>query len=537
MAVVPRLPALPSLPAVLRDLIDKPARPAPAPVVDTRSTAERIAARLATEPSGSADENFARTVLDAAAREMSSAPDGARNDTLNRIAFDLYGLAKGGRLDASAVTETLTAAAMVAGGDGLKAKEIEATLGSAERMAEPKTGAPLRHEQEGPRGAPAGPSAAELVAAVASPPPESAPAQTPTAAPPAVPESRTERMNRELAESRATEVSLLAEEMRAKLLTDEQVVDLPPPLPLIKGLLMRDSLAVLYGKPGNGKSFVAVDWALSIAYGQWWDMRPIHQSGVLYIAAEGAPGLGKRVRAWKQHHGVHQHIPAFHLYPERINLLDSVAPAAMCLVAKWLGPGLIIVDTLSRSMPGGNENAPEDMTRALENADLLRRETGATVLIVHHTPKDGGSIRGHSSLEGAADTTIEVRKAEAVVTISVEKQKDAPEAAPIVRYLRAVQFGAEPDAEVDSAYLSSRGDADAEERATVSSQRELYILLDRNCARDEAMSGSRWMELAKGDGYSERTFHRAKKALADEGFVRNVGTVRTPKWKIAKPWS
>jgi hypothetical protein len=35
-----------------------------------------------------------------------------------------------------------------------------------------------------------------------------------------------------------------------------------------------------------------------------------------------------------------------------------------------------------------------------------------TIIAVHHSPNDGSRPRGHSSLHGAADLEIEVRKAE-----------------------------------------------------------------------------------------------------------------------------
>ena len=67
--------------------------------------------------------------------------------------------------------------------------------------------------------------------------------------------------------------------------------------------------------------------------------------------------------------------------------------------------GLIVIDTLSRVMAGGNENAPEDMGALVRNIDRLRDETGGAVLLVHHSGKDlSRGARGHSLLRAATDT-------------------------------------------------------------------------------------------------------------------------------------
>ena len=69
---------------------------------------------------------------------------------------------------------------------------------------------------------------------------------------------------------------------------------------------------------------------------------------------------------------------------------------------------LIVVDTLSRALVGGNENGPEDMTAYIANSDVLREHGQCSVLSVHHSGKATDLARGHSSLRAATDTEIEV---------------------------------------------------------------------------------------------------------------------------------
>lgn len=103
---------------------------------------------------------------------------------------------------------------------------------------------------------------------------------------------------------------------------------------------------------------------------------------------------------------------------------------------------LVIFDTLSRSIPGGDENKSEDMTRVIEAADAIRDELGAATAIVHHTGKDTQrGARGHSSLFGAADTVISV--IDKVAT--VEKSRDGLQGDQFPFALDVVELGTDAD--------------------------------------------------------------------------------------------
>src|SRR5687768_9638876 len=61
---------------------------------------------------------------------------------------------------------------------------------------------------------------------------------------------------------------------------------------------------VIYGPSGEGKSFVALDWALSVATGRDWQGHATKKGTVLYVVAEGGRGIKKRIAAWKQNQGI-----------------------------------------------------------------------------------------------------------------------------------------------------------------------------------------------------------------------------------------
>src|SRR5690606_41941058 len=66
-------------------------------------------------------------------------------------------------------------------------------------------------------------------------------------------------------------------------------------------------------------------------------------------------------------------------------------------VAKRAPLKLIVIDTLSRVIAGGDENGPVDMTAFIKNVDRIRRATGAHIMIVHHTGKDAARSEEHTS--------------------------------------------------------------------------------------------------------------------------------------------
>jgi hypothetical protein len=57
----------------------------------------------------------------------------------------------------------------------------------------------------------------------------------------------------------------------------------------------------------------------------------------------------------------------------------------------------------------GDENATRDMNIAIKGCDAVREQTGAAVLVVHHSGKDPDKKgRGSTALPGAVDATMRV---------------------------------------------------------------------------------------------------------------------------------
>jgi hypothetical protein len=198
--------------------------------------------------------------------------------------------------------------------------------------------------------------------------------------------------------------------------------------PLVKGLLDQGTLSVCYGESNVGKTFVAMDIAFSIATGLPWGGMKSTKMGVVYIAAEGGAGARKRSKALSIEFGNTSVDAPFYLLLSSVDLFHADADLRPLIqtikkleAEKSLEVGLVVVDTFSRAMAGGDENTPGDMGRMIMQLDALRAETGAHVMVVHHTGKDKArGARGHSSLRAATDTEIEISEGQ----ITVQKQRD-----------------------------------------------------------------------------------------------------------------
>jgi hypothetical protein len=133
-----------------------------------------------------------------------------------------------------------------------------------------------------------------------------------------------------------------------------------------------------------------------------------------------------RLTAYARHHGLDLADIDLHVIATAPNLLDKADSLDLARAIHALGPAaVVVIDTLAQATPGGNENAGEDMGRALAHCKGIHRATGAVVVLVHHSGKDASKgARGWSGLKGAADAEIEVVRTPGGRMVRVSKQKD-----------------------------------------------------------------------------------------------------------------
>lgn len=399
-------------------LVDEAMAPAPAPawlldLIDPPKAPE--APRPAPAPRQSGDgTRYGMTALDNECQAILSAPDGAKHDTLNRAAFSIGGLVAAGEL-----IEGPAFAALASALAGIRHRcedfpAAQKTLRDAFRagMAKPREAPPrlVRRivEEYQPRPEP--------------PPRDHAPEHWSAEPDPEPPAPDVEKV---APDAPGTGLPLVYFEDVEPALTGDDFVE---------GLLVRAAMSVFYGPSNCGKTFFASDLALHIALGKPWNGREVDQGGVIYCALEGSHGIRNRVTAWAKHYGVEGAPLPFAIIPVALNLLNPEADTSRLIeaiqeaAAKMGQPvALVVMDTLSRAMAGGNENAPEDMGALVMNSDRIRQATGAHVAWIHHSGKDQAQgARGHSLLRAATDTEIEISRPDvnSPSTARVTKQRE-----------------------------------------------------------------------------------------------------------------
>ncbi len=217
------------------------------------------------------------------------------------------------------------------------------------------------------------------------------------------------------------------------LSTEADILNRPSPDWLIHGLIQENTIALLAGPGGLGKSFLALGMARSLAAGRMFFNRSVKKGRVLYVAAEGVAAFGDRVRAWNQANpGVTVPADGITYVESGVNLSDEGSVDRLAEIVREGDYALVILDTLSQLGHMENENNNAEVAQVFRQVKKLRdvRE-GTSVLVIDHTPAQGGKVRGATAKRDNADTVIMAipHEPEAPFTLSTRledggKQKD-----------------------------------------------------------------------------------------------------------------
>lgn len=299
--------------------------------------------------------------------------------------------------------------------------------------------------------------------------------------------------------------------LRLQAHTVSELKSRPAPKWLVADVLVEVTLAALVGNPGVFKSFGALDIALCVASGVPWAGRAVERGPVLYISAEGSALLAKRICAWEEARGI--------TAPDTLRIITEPVvfverrdvTALLAILREWPEPPrLIIVDTLSRCM-SGDENSAEAMMLFIGGLDQVRRETGATVLILHHVARASGRSRGSTALPGALDTIITLDRQGNLLTVACEKQKDFAEFSTFTLAAREVTLDDGESSLVLDPLEGSRTDLAAVALRVVS------ILAD--CADESGLTATEWKAACEEAGVKKTAFFQGKKDAVRRGYV------------------
>ncbi len=208
----------------------------------------------------------------------------------------------------------------------------------------------------------------------------------------------------------------------------------PPPPELVEGLVGVGELAMLAAPAKAGKSWFLLQLAMSVAGGVPFIGRPTRQGPVVYVNAEvGEVAWEYRCRRMAGALGIP---PPAQLYTantrgQEVSIANLSERLRATLAANGVGRvGAIVADPFYYLAAGLDENSAGEVSAAMKALQKLAEETGATVIVAHHTGKGdvGGRKsmdrpRGSSAFVGTVDTSLSlVEGAEGRMRLEVNRR-------------------------------------------------------------------------------------------------------------------
>ena len=287
-------------------------------------------------------QGYVTAALKAELERVKTAPEGMRNDTLNRATFAIARYIESGRLDYEEVANAFVDAAMES---GLSSAEARSTVAGA-----------LRAGMENPKNIP-------------------------------------ERHAEVTAEKNSTESTQLVETpwwRQGVTLAELQQVEFPP-LQWIVHHIMPEGVTLLAAKPKMKKSWLALNIALAVSLGgKALGRLEVMQGRVLYLDLEGNQ---RRIQ-----HRVGEVLGIDVTWPEKFHVYTDWVQGDDCLVRleQWMmmhpDTKLVVVDLLSEVRPpvDPRQNSYQYDRAFLVELNRFAERYGIAVLVIHHTRKAKG---------------------------------------------------------------------------------------------------------------------------------------------------
>lgn len=306
---------------------------------------------------------------------------------------------------------------------------------------------------------------------------------------------------------------------------------------LVHGKIETPSTGLLFGDPSAGKSFLAIDLALSVACGSDWFGSFSKQGIAIYFAGEGRHGVQRRMKAWVEYHGAE--IPENHFFvsDRRIEFTPKalkVAAADMVEIQKKAGKpiALVVIDTLARHVaPGADENSAKDMGEFINAVDAMRDTFNCVALVVHHSGKMAkNASRGSSAIRGAMDweAKVKVEDKRGNRSLAFTKQKESELPPPFGFRLEEVDVGGDVTSAVP---ILCEFNAAKETADNLGTDASLLLTVLQFTAGAGSCEEKDWREAfydTLGDQYGAATkrqkFGRGKRKLEAAGLLSWDGT-------------
>ena len=290
-----------------------------------------------------------------------------------------------------------------------------------------------------------------------------------------------------------------------RLWTASEYVARPSREFLLTGLIAERSLTFLIGPSGSTKTLMAMDWGACVALGRDWSGRSSRAGRVLYIAAEGLDA--ERITAWEAANGAA--IPEnFRILDAPVNLFSGSDASMIESMIREHRFDLVIVDTLARTMVGGDEDKARDVNRIIWVFDSWRA-AGASVVALHHTGHaNQNRERGSSAIRAAADDLFVLKRNAQRIELRFEKRRDGALDTPIELEITSV-------AGTGGVVLTPSGGPIPQSGILTKNETQALFVLEQ--ANELGLTYNDWFE---GSELAKSSFDNSRKSLINKGRVK-----------------
>ncbi len=199
---------------------------------------------------------------------------------------------------------------------------------------------------------------------------------------------------------------------------------------LVEGLWPRQAVGFIAGQPKAGKSWLTLEMALCLALGEPFLGRPVPSHGrIAYflgeetksdVAARARKLLASKGRTFRDLGGrflLSSEVPCLESEERRVELAQACTEERI---------DLVVFDPLERFLGAGESNSSKEM-RPVNNflRQVLARQCGTAVCVVHHTDKKGLSLRGTGDFLSISEVTMKLSRPSASGLVSVETEMRA----------------------------------------------------------------------------------------------------------------